>query len=974
MRTLLPGVALALAALACAATLALALNAWLRAAAHELGPSAPLVVAFAAAASFCAGLGALRARRVARAPSVAWFQWGTAAVVAGFCLMLSPFLLSVLLWGHRLAFSGGAPAGEVLLLGWAALAVGLCIFPVGLSAMGAVALLCAAKDAVRGLAIVGCAAAAGAAAGLCAGELLVVPWAGPDGAAQFAGFVLALAGAASLGVLIVRWRAQGVAAAGVSPKHTPEPPVALGLLSGRSARAGMALGMGAACALAVPAGARALGLTFGPAPDSLLASFGALALGGAVGFALSPLLRRARPALAVAALLVALCAALVFATAALGRLPYAYLAIFQAAEGDHGALLLREVGLKCAVLAPLGLLAALLLCALPPLLRAEETDTPLAAAARATGFAAIGVAAGALAGALALPLFGAHGELLLCAALLGALAAGLLFCAGQRGYLLPLAIFYVGLLYFAAQAGRWDPRVSTSGVYATAPALVAREPVPEGEEVPTPAQRMLTREILAVRDGLFATASVACLRRPRITYNILQINGRTAASISDPTVAWGVGHLPLLLHKSPRRVLVLGLGAGFTLGAVLAYDEVQRAVCFEREAQLLWTAEFFSSANRGALADERAEVRVGPWPVLFDASQERFDVICGELPPLWAAGGSVWLSEPFLRRLRAHLAPGGIVCLALSLAGLNEAALGGFLKRLCAQFGAVRLWQLSPRPQTLLVCASAKPFDLDFAQITRRMQSPNVAGQLRDVRSGLCDVWQVAQAQVLDERGVEQFARQARSEPPGPRVELFAARTLSAKLTGPGSVAEASATLLQRLFAQQPLLTLPLEATREEGGVASVAGAGVACRVGKGWGAPRGKLYVARRGGELPSSPPWREAWAQLSWPTPFGTATVRCARYDPLRSVPPHTLLAKRLRAPLNKTGSALVPGGGPTEHFEWATSAIGELSLHLSAEATHTTITVALRSLAQGEAPEAAAQAIAAHIRGLYDVRREW
>ena len=63
------------------------------------------------------------------------------------------------------------------------------------------------------------------------------------------------------------------------------------------------------------------------------------------------------------------------------------------------------------------------------------------------------------------------------------------------------------------------------------------------------------------------------------------INGKSVAtdSPSDLHHEYVLGHLPVLLHPHPESALVIGLGAGLTLGGVVAHPEVRTATLVEIE-------------------------------------------------------------------------------------------------------------------------------------------------------------------------------------------------------------------------------------------------------------------------------------------------------------------------------------------------------------------------------------------------------
>ena len=63
------------------------------------------------------------------------------------------------------------------------------------------------------------------------------------------------------------------------------------------------------------------------------------------------------------------------------------------------------------------------------------------------------------------------------------------------------------------------------------------------------------------------------------------ISGKVEASTDtrDMRMQRMLGHIPALLHGSPRSVLVVGCGAGVTAGSFVVYPSVERIVICEIE-------------------------------------------------------------------------------------------------------------------------------------------------------------------------------------------------------------------------------------------------------------------------------------------------------------------------------------------------------------------------------------------------------
>jgi len=99
---------------------------------------------------------------------------------------------------------------------------------------------------------------------------------------------------------------------------------------------------------------------------------------------------------------------------------------------------------------------------------------------------------------------------------------------------------------------------------------------------------------------------------------------------------------------SPRRVLVGGLGMGFTLTEVLADHRVQHVTVAEIEPVLVgWHRQFLGGLTGDALADPRTAVQVGDVVELVEAAAPAsWDAVCLDVD-----NGPDWLARPQNARL-----------------------------------------------------------------------------------------------------------------------------------------------------------------------------------------------------------------------------------------------------------------------------------------------------------------------------------
>lgn len=148
-----------------------------------------------------------------------------------------------------------------------------------------------------------------------------------------------------------------------------------------------------------------------------------------------------------------------------------------------------------------------------------------------------------------------------------------------------------------------------------------------------------------------------------------------------------------IFHGAPRRVLVIGGGEGATLREALRWNSVERALMIDIDGELVEACrEHLAEMHQGAFDDPRAQFIAADANAILDTTEERFDVIIGDLSdPMEDSPACELFTVQFYRKLRRVLAPGGVVCVQGGPLTAYEAPLHGRLHHtLAAAFPHVR--------------------------------------------------------------------------------------------------------------------------------------------------------------------------------------------------------------------------------------------------------------------------------------------
>lgn len=89
---------------------------------------------------------------------------------------------------------------------------------------------------------------------------------------------------------------------------------------------------------------------------------------------------------------------------------------------------------------------------------------------------------------------------------------------------------------------------------------------------------------------------------------------------------------------SPKKILIGGLGVGFSLGEALNYDKVEDVTVVEIESKIIeWNKRYFSRFSNNGLRDPRVKLINKDFIVWMSETKEQYDVICLDIDngPSW---------------------------------------------------------------------------------------------------------------------------------------------------------------------------------------------------------------------------------------------------------------------------------------------------------------------------------------------------
>ncbi len=297
----------------------------------------------------------------------------------------------------------------------------------------------------------------------------------------------------------------------------------------------------------------------------------------------------------------------------------------------------------------------------------------------------------------------------------------------RRGFLLPATAAVAAVLLFLAlnpQRFRvWDTRFFA--IYRANQPEVFRTPEMVKEA-------MDNTEVLYYAEGVEAIISSIKVKGGDQAFIT---NGRVEASsnLIDQQLQYTLGHLPMLLHRNPRSVLVVGLGSGMTLGATSVHPGVERITLAELEPAMIGVARTFERYNHGVIDDPRLRIVFNDGRNFLLTTKEKFDVITADPIHPWFRGAGYLYTTEYFKLVSEHLTDGGVMCQWLPIYELTPENLKSVVETFTNNFRYAMLWLTY---YDSVIVGSNAPIVLDEVELEKRISAPPVGTDLGRVMMG----------------------------------------------------------------------------------------------------------------------------------------------------------------------------------------------------------------------------------------------
>jgi spermidine synthase len=222
------------------------------------------------------------------------------------------------------------------------------------------------------------------------------------------------------------------------------------------------------------------------------------------------------------------------------------------------------------------------------------------------------------------------------------------------------------------------------------------------------------------------------------------VSGKVEASTEsyDMRLQRMLGHMPALLHKDPKSVLIVGFGAGVTAGSFVVHPSISRIAICEMEPLIPPTAtKYFGRQNYEVMNDKRTQIVYDDARHFVLTTPEKFDIITSDPIHPWVKGSATLYSKEYFELVKKHLNPGGIVTQWVPLYESDPAVVKSEIATFFDVFPNGTIWgnDISGGGYDIVLLGQVEPGRIDLDAIQERLDRPDgrrIAESLREVGFG----------------------------------------------------------------------------------------------------------------------------------------------------------------------------------------------------------------------------------------------
>jgi spermidine synthase len=198
-----------------------------------------------------------------------------------------------------------------------------------------------------------------------------------------------------------------------------------------------------------------------------------------------------------------------------------------------------------------------------------------------------------------------------------------------------------------------------------------------------------------------------------------------------------LGHMTTLIPEHPKKVVVIGCGAGVTAGAVSIGVGLENETIAEIEPLVPYSVdEYFGPYNFEVIKNPKVHVHIDDARHFLLTTHEKFDALTSDPLDPWVKGAATLYTKEFFDVVKEHLNPGGVVTLFVQLYESNEAAVKSEVGTFFEAFPNALVFGNTQNGQgyDLVLVGQVEPTKIDIDEMDARLRRPEYAQMAQSLK------------------------------------------------------------------------------------------------------------------------------------------------------------------------------------------------------------------------------------------------
>ena len=210
---------------------------------------------------------------------------------------------------------------------------------------------------------------------------------------------------------------------------------------------------------------------------------------------------------------------------------------------------------------------------------------------------------------------------------------------------------------------------------------------------------------------------------------IISVNAQPVATtyLYDMRALKMLGHLPVLLHRDPREVLTIGLGAGVSSGIIASYPRVEHVTVVELSEEVPGGTAKFADWNHDVLHNPKVRVVINDGANYVKATRKQYDVISSDPIHPFISGNGILYAYEHWKICKDRLKVGGVLAQWLPLYQLSPTDFATIIRTFVDVFPNATMWFSGI--DTVLIGPKG-PLKVDLKRLGEQMSAPVVMADL----------------------------------------------------------------------------------------------------------------------------------------------------------------------------------------------------------------------------------------------------